>query len=575
MAGKKVSQLTPYAVLRESDEIVINDNSTPPITKKTSLKELSDFVLAGLPPGSNEVTQISAGTNITVNPTTGKGNVTINAIDTGLTDLVLDLTPQLGGELDLNGFNIAGNGDIRCTGFASVNDNYMRLGPGTNTNYTIQFPVPSGAAYQIVNTFGDSGLEFRGAYSGGGEFRRDVFLGTSGNPSQFRNVEPIDASQNSLGSDTKKWGNVHTEKMFVNSTLQLSPYYSALGVPTGSKIEFDSTGNNCIYSDSNSGPTTSTLNIEGYSPSIKGDWQMALYADNNNDGSSAWIQLNRTSNRIEFYTNGVERSYIENDRMHLHHLLQLMSIGSLPTDGRSGDMCNVGGDLYFHTGSAWKQVYLYGDGETPAPPGDVDWDNVIMRMTYDTDFDFITSYSELPAAKTPIGSPVIDTNNQQFGTGSAFFGNNNAYNYNFNSFVSIPYDFTFEFWWRMSSNQAEFGGDILDLVVEDTSNNMILKVDSNKTLLIEVGGATLQNTPSQLLDNQFNHIALTRDASGMRIYINGALQSTSTSYTDSLNISQIAVGNGGSGWMDDFRFTKDCRYTLDFAPPTEALPISN
>ena len=300
--------------------------------------------------------------------------------------------------------------------------------------------------------FGDSGLEFRGAYSGGGEFRRDVFLGTSGNPSQFKNVEPIDASQNSLGSDTKKWANIHTEKMFVNSTLQLSAYYNAIGVPVGSKIELDNTGNNCIYADSNSGPSTATLNIEGYSPSIKGDIQLALYGDNANDSSSAWIQLNRTSNRIEFYTQGVERSYIENDRMHLHHLLQLMSIGSLPNDGRSGDMCNVGGDLYFHTGSAWKQVYLYGDGETPAPPGDIDWDNVIMRMTYDEDFNFITSYNDLPASKTAIGSPVIDTNNKKYGAGSAFFGNNNAYNYNFNSFVNIPYDFTFEFWWRMSSN---------------------------------------------------------------------------------------------------------------------------
>ena len=123
--------------------------------------------------------------------------------------------------------------------------------------------------------------------------------------------------------------------------------------------------------------------------------------------------------------------------------------------------------------------------------------------------------------------------------------------------------------------QSEFGGDILDVILDNTSNNMILKVDSNKTLLLTVGGTSFQTTPSQLTDNQFNHIALTRDASGMRIYINGVEQSETTGYADSIDISQISVGNGASGWMDDFRLTKDCRYTLDFVPPEEALPISN
>jgi hypothetical protein len=56
--------------------------------------------------GTGGVTKITAGTNITINPTNGLGNVTVNSTGGGLANIVEDTSPQLGGNLDTNGHTI-------------------------------------------------------------------------------------------------------------------------------------------------------------------------------------------------------------------------------------------------------------------------------------------------------------------------------------------------------------------------------------------------------------------------------------------------------------------------------------
>ena len=56
-----------------------------------------------------------AGTNVTITTAAGTDSVTINATDTGITDVVQDTTPQLGGNLGLSGHNILGTGSINLT----------------------------------------------------------------------------------------------------------------------------------------------------------------------------------------------------------------------------------------------------------------------------------------------------------------------------------------------------------------------------------------------------------------------------------------------------------------------------
>ena len=64
------------------------------------------------------------------NPTTGEVTYDTLGAGGGLSDVVSDTTPQLGGALDLNNNNITGNGSINITGGATVSGNLV-AGTGT------------------------------------------------------------------------------------------------------------------------------------------------------------------------------------------------------------------------------------------------------------------------------------------------------------------------------------------------------------------------------------------------------------------------------------------------------------
>lgn len=88
-------------------------------------------------------------------------------------------------------------------------------------------------------------------------------------------------------------------------------------------------------------------------------------------------------------------------------------------------------------------------------------------------------------------------------------------------------------------------------------------------------------TPLNL--NAWNHVAVTREGTDLRIFVNGVLGRTETNDTQdySSNFLQImdATRNGsGSAWegfIEDFRITKGvARYTSNFAVPTQAFPTA-
>ena len=64
---------------------------------------------------SNEIVTIQSGTNTTVILDPSTNTYSIDAVS-GITEVLEDLTPQLGGNLDLNNNDISGNGNINITG---------------------------------------------------------------------------------------------------------------------------------------------------------------------------------------------------------------------------------------------------------------------------------------------------------------------------------------------------------------------------------------------------------------------------------------------------------------------------
>jgi hypothetical protein len=89
---------------------------------RPELKKMADAINtigaeynAGTLGGSAGIQEIVAGTNITVSSPDSAGSVTIDSTASGLSNVVDDTTPQLGGDLDVNGKKITStaNGDVR------------------------------------------------------------------------------------------------------------------------------------------------------------------------------------------------------------------------------------------------------------------------------------------------------------------------------------------------------------------------------------------------------------------------------------------------------------------------------
>ena len=117
------------------------------------------------------------------------------------------------------------------------------------------------------------------------------------------------------------------------------------------------------------------------------------------------------------------------------------------TSGSTGEIKRIAGAPFFYDGSAWREFVL-SSGTPVAVPADTEWDNVILRSTYDTTspdfFDF--KFSEQPVktgtGATTVASPV------KIGTKS--FRNNGSVGAGISYAYRAEHDFTgpwtIEFW---------------------------------------------------------------------------------------------------------------------------------
>ena len=125
----------------------------------------------------------------------------------------LDTVTTRGGTT-LNNISV---GNFSSSGISSVT-NSLTLGNGSST-FTILFSQSTGASPRIVNTITESGLAIQGAYNFGSTYAEDILLGTSGDSSRFKNLNPqADLSYN-LGSSTAKWDNIYAGKLYYSNNF--------------------------------------------------------------------------------------------------------------------------------------------------------------------------------------------------------------------------------------------------------------------------------------------------------------------------------------------------------------------
>ena len=114
------------------------------------------------------------------------------------------------------------------------------------------------------------------------------------------------------------------------------------------------------------------------------------------------------------------------------------------TSGTVGEIKRIGGAPFFYDGSAWREFVL-SSGTPVSVPADTEWDNVVFRATFDTDFTdakFGATPSYVSAGSTIVGSPF------KIGTGA--FRNSGAAGAGVSYAYRSDYDFTgswtIEFW---------------------------------------------------------------------------------------------------------------------------------
>lgn len=184
-----------------------------------------------------------------------------------------------------------------------------------------------------------------------------------------------------------------------------------------------------------------------------------------------------------------------------------------------------------------------------------------------------------PHAITANGNAQIDTAQAKFGSASILFDGTGDYlaldgNLEFNIGTA---DFTLDLWIRLNASGSQ--QTILDF--RSAAANEVrpeLHINSSSILVYFVSNAAQITGSTVLLTNTWYHVALARQGTSTKLFLNGAQEGST--YSDSNNYGTIGANkprigldynsaNGLNGWLDEVRFLGgEAVWTTTFTPPT-------
>lgn len=178
---------------------------------------------------------------------------------------------------------------------------------------------------------------------------------------------------------------------------------------------------------------------------------------------------------------------------------------------------------------------------------------------------------------TVVGGAAISTTQKQYGASSCYFDGSGDY-------LTIPGsadfalgtdDFTVELWVYRSVQTTDKTLIRSGPASGTTAGAWEISVQANNTIMFmwDVYTSSSWLIGPIFTNLQWNHIALTRQGSTLRMFLNGVLGATNASFASNLNHVPALVYIGGTstnsltGYIDDLRITKGvARYTANFAP---------
>lgn len=282
---------------------------------------------------------------------------------------------------------------------------------------------------------------------------------------------------------------------------------------------------------------------------------------------------------------------------------------SLSTPGTSGEIRKIDGAPFWYDGVEWREFFLI-NATAVTQVADTDWDKTILRCDFENDANDL----RFGETATLLGSAAVSSAQYKFGTKSLRINSTDSY-IAFTPGVTRPeYNFegewTIEGWYYFNAlnypaqdqnnglstlfsivNPNNGSSNIIALYFQLTNELLGASYYMRQKIIYASNGVTkdywvaASNSPSRILENTWNHIAVQRNSTGLiSIIVNGYRQG---SYIENgiVNISNeyILIGQGfyssatyPGGFIDDFRISTIARYssTDDSTPPTTALPIT-
>jgi len=271
------------------------------------------------------------------------------------------------------------------------------------------------------------------------------------------------------------------------------------------------------------------------------------------------------------------------------NLNNLTTPSSASDPGTAGDIVWDSNYVYVCTATdTWKRLSLDDTAFTNGASSDPNFSSVSLLLHSDgsNGSTTFTDSSSNSLTVTANGDAQISTAQSKFGGSSMYLdGTGDSVSITDSGSVMVlgTDDFTVEFWFYTSSNSTNltnFGTFFVGGI-----NSLLLRYHSSYSgIVVGYEGVAYDIIPSpnaSPTENAWNHIAVVRDSTSLRLYLNGSLVGDYTSTTRNYSSAINEIGKAGAnypllGYIDDFRVTKGvARYTgSSFSVPTEAFPNS-
>lgn len=173
---------------------------------------------------------------------------------------------------------------------------------------------------------------------------------------------------------------------------------------------------------------------------------------------------------------------------------------------------------------------------------------------------------------TVAGNAQIDTAQFKYGTSALYLDGTGDY------ITAMPDsqlvfgtgDFTIECWVRFDTRSG-------NNFVFTFANGWGLYTRSNAWSVFDGASSEVIVTVGTVVDDTWYHVALVREGSSLKLYVNGVQLGSATNSTNHtsahLRIGAQPAGTGTmNGWIDEFRVHRAAIYTAAFTPPGSAFP---